>query len=201
MRAVVAEPRTFRLTTGRVVRYGMPVIAAVVGLLLATGMTGDLYRSSSPFVYLPLPLVVLFLLWLFWTTPQYGDLTVTSTEIRLRAPLGWVRTVGRDAVTDLVMATLVLPGYSGLYPAGKLLLVGSDGRCRLMVDGDYDIRGLADVLGVPIKQANDQMNTAEVNRLYPGAVPLIFNPSFLLLAAIGFALAVLVLVSLATHKL
>ena len=64
--AMLAEPRTFRLTSGRIDRYAVPVITAVALLLGAATIIEVLReRSSSPFVYLLLPVVVLVFVWLF----------------------------------------------------------------------------------------------------------------------------------------
>jgi hypothetical protein len=190
----LSEARVFRLTTGPGWRFLGPGCVSIVALVGVGAIVEQLgRRRSSPLIYVPVAVVAVALLWLLVTTPHRGDLTISGSQITRKGYFGLSRTIPRNVVKSIVKVTVIDAGRYGRSQTDQLLLLDADRHCRLIIDTDYDLTGLAQELGVTIEwSAGGPIRRYDLNKQYPGAT-LPVNPWILtglvLVAAAGLALA------------
>jgi hypothetical protein len=155
---------------GSFMRYLAPAIVCLVAFVAVGRLIEELAKSSSsPLNYLPIPIVAFPLLWLLWTMPHYGDVTVSAAQITRQGHFGYVRAITREAVTEMVKVTVIDSSRYGPTNTYQLLLVGAGRRCLLILDADYDVAGLASELRVPVESEFHPIKRSELSRHYPGA--------------------------------
>lgn len=94
----------------------MPAVIAVT-IVFGTGFALDnVPRTPSLAFLLPIPVAALAILWLGLTSPRYGDLTVSSTEIKVVGLFGLVSVIERSGVAKIVKATIIYPARYGSDP-------------------------------------------------------------------------------------
>lgn len=155
---------------GSFMRFLGPAIVCLFALVAVGRVVVALAKwSSSPLIYTPIPIVAIPLLWLLWTMPHYGDVTVSASEITRHGHFGFVQAIARDVVTAIVKVTVIDSGRYGPVNTYQVLLVGADWRCHLILDADYDLAGLASELRVPVESEFHPIKRSELSQHYPGA--------------------------------
>jgi hypothetical protein len=155
---------------GSFMRFLGPAIVCVFAFVAVGRVIENLAKSSSSLlIYLPVPIVAVPLLWLLWTMPHYGDVTVSTSQITRQDHFGYVRAIARDTVAAIVKVTVIDASRFGRVNTYQLLLVGADRRCHLILDADYDLAALASELRVPVESEFHPIKRSELSQHYPGA--------------------------------
>ena len=114
-------------------------------------------------------------------------MTVSNTEIKVVGLFGLVSVIERSGVAKIVKATIIYPARYGTDPTKKVLLVGQDGRCHMLLNNSYEVSALAGAIGVPVENVRTPMRPSAVNKRYPGTVNVVSR-----LGPVGIALVVIV---------